>query len=123
MPRPIINPFTGLPLQQPATELRRRKDGALSAGEEECMQYVHEQWLDTAEDFLEDSKVLAACLDDCYACLEQEDGQETDCTLPAYVCLELPAYVCFEFLRLSIPPSRKTRMLVSKIITTKANKS
>jgi hypothetical protein len=55
-----------------------------SAEEEECMQYVnneHQQWLDilAEEDFLEGSKVLAACsLDECDACLEQEGDQELD---------------------------------------------
>lgn len=91
--------------QQPATELRHNEDGALSAGDEECMQDVQQQWLAVAEDFLEDSKLLAACLEERSECLEQEDGQETDYTRMLYqLGREIffkklrPAYVCLEFL-------------------------
>jgi len=92
--------------QQPDTELRHHEDGALSGGEEKSMQDVHVQcWLDIAEDFLEDSKVLAACMEEHDACLEQEDGQETDYTRMLFQLVReiffhklRPAYACLEFL-------------------------
>jgi hypothetical protein len=90
---------------QTATALRHHEDGTLSTGEEECMQDVHEQWLDIAEGFLEDSKVLTACLEERDACLEQENGQETNYTRMLFQLVRkiffdllLPAYVCLEVL-------------------------
>ena len=94
--------------QQPgtSTELRHHEDSARSgAGDEEYMQDVHEQWLAIAEDFLEASKVLAACLEERDECLEQEDGQETDITRMLFQLVReiffkklRPAYACLEFL-------------------------
>ena len=125
--------------QQPDTELRHHEDGALSGGEEDRMQDVHEQWLDIAEDFLEDSKILASCIEERDTwCLEQEDGQETDYTRILFQLVReiffhrlRPAYVCLDFLDaldervMDNPLSKKSssdRFLVSMVLSIRANK-